>query len=338
MKNATDFPWQGYKREIAVAIKDITLMHQCGPKARAFAHKRGVTQWVDLTPETIASHVASVMQFVDMNRPSDNGAEPPSIRTEGLNQISKKGYVRMRPKVEFYMDFESIGNTYDDFSQFPEARSVAMIFLIGLIVVDNVRGTSKYISYLIDKLDHRSERAMTEKMLLDIKTAREQYGQDFAPIYFWSNAENYMLERAMGKDVATRNALKMIDLCKAFRESGMILPGQMGYGLKGVAKTMHRYGMIETTWKESAEVASGLNATIEAMKTYNQRDPETRKKYFRELIDYNYVDCKVMEEILEYVRSKAPQMRLTPEPAETQSFGSEPEPEPSGGAAAYTEP
>ena len=99
----------------------------------------------------------------------------------------------------------------------------------------------------------------------------------------------------------------MIDLCKAFRESGMILPGQMGYGLKGIAKTMYKYGMIETTWKESSEVTSGLNATVEAMKTYNSqcRDVETCKKYFRELIDYNYVDCKVMEEILEYIRSES---------------------------------
>jgi hypothetical protein len=38
------------------------------------------------------------------------------------------------------------------------------------------------------------------------------------------------------------------------------------------------------------------------MKTYNQRDGETRRQYLKDLIDYNYVDGKVMYEIVEYLR------------------------------------
>jgi hypothetical protein len=223
---------------------------------------------------------------------------------QSKKEIGRKGYIRGRPCMEFYLDFESIGNMYDDFSQFPQASGQAMIFLVGLIVVDNVTGKRDYVSYLIDKLDHQSERDMIQKMLTDMKNNREMYDQNFAPVYFWSNAENYMLKRAMGPDVVQENGLVMVDLCKAFRESGLILPGQLGYGLKEVAKTMYKYKMIKTTWSETLDVASGLNATIEAMKTYNHRNKETRQQYFRSLIDYNYVDCKVMEEILEYLRDE----------------------------------
>jgi hypothetical protein len=307
MKNASDYPWHEYKREIAIAIKDITLMPHCGPKVRNYARERGVTEWQNLTPESIIYNrgklLDRIMQFVNVNKESEQACC--AFPERSIQRLTRKGYIRGRPCVEFYLDFEAIGNMYDDFSQFPNASSQAMIFLIGLIVVDNVTGKCNYVSYLIDKLDHDAERVMVDKMLKDMKAERERHEQDFAPVYFWSNAENYMLKRAMGPDVVQEHGLTMVDLCKAFRESGLILPGQLGYGLKDVAKNMYRYGMIQTTWDESADVTSGLNATIQAMKTYNYRDTETRRQYFRNIIDYNYVDCKVMEEILEYLRDEA---------------------------------
>lgn len=305
MKNANDFPWKQYKTEIAQSIKDITLMYHCGPKVRNFAHSKGITEWEALTSESIVYRsgklLTQIMSFVDA------GKRPPSdgFSDTAVDRIGHKRVVKSRPCIEFYLDFEAIGNMYDDFSTFPQASNQAMIFLIGVIVVDNVKGTTNYTSYLIDELDHASERRMVQTMLDDFAKLRSEYDQDFSPVYFWSNAENYMLKRAMGPDVVAENRLVMVDLCKCFRDAGLILPGQLGYGLKNVAKTMHRLGLIKTIWDESVDVASGLNATIEAMKTYKHRDPEFRKQYFRNLIDYNYVDCKVMEEILEYVRECA---------------------------------
>lgn len=293
MKNASDHPWHEYKCEIAKAIKEITLLYHCGPKVRKFAHDRGVMSWQDLTPETIKYNSGKlrdrIMQFV-------------AVSSRPAGPVGGGEYMPVRPCVEFYLDFEAIGNMYDDFSQFPNASSQAMIFLIGLIMVDNVTGKTQYISYLVDQLDHQSERNIVSQMLHDMREARTQYQQDHSPVYFWSNAENYMLKRAMGPNVVQENNLIMVDLCKIFRECGIIVEGQMGFGLKDVAKNMYRHGMIQTTWDESADVVSGLNASVEAMKTYNQRDGESRRQYLKDLIDYNYVDCKVMYEIVEYLR------------------------------------
>lgn len=312
MKNMSDYPWHSYKEEIAQHIKEVTSMYHCGPKVRKYAHERGVTEWTRLTPETIKYRsgpiLDRIMQFVQMGQSGGSAAPAPApapaFGTAAMDRMSKKGYIRGRPCVEFYLDFEAIGNLYDDFSRFPESSDGAMIFLIGLIVVNNVQGTRRYQSYLVDKLNHSSERQMVSKMLSDIQTERQRHDQDFAPVYFWSNAENYMLRRAMGPDVVKVNHLVMVDLCKAFKECGLVLPGQIGYGLKSVAKTMYSHGMISTTWKTTNQIADGLNAAIEAAKTYDHRDDASRRNYFRELIDYNYVDCKVMEEILEYLRSQ----------------------------------
>lgn len=315
MKNMSDHPWREYKRKIASAIKEITLMPHCGPNIRNYAHEQGVTAWRDLTPDAIRYNrgklLDRIMTFVEINTGSEPSepSEPSEFPDHSIQQISTKGYIRGRPCVEFFLDFESIGNMYDDFSQFPEASDKAMIFLIGLIIVDNVAKSSRYVSYLINKLDHDSERQMITRMLTDIKEARERY-QDFSPIYFWSNAENYMLKRAMGPDIVRSHSLCMIDLCKAFRECNLIIPGQMGYGLKDVASRMHHYGMIPTTWTNAygASPMGGLNAMVKAIKNYGTAEgTEGMEQCFSKLIEYNYVDCKVMEEILEYLRSQAGQ-------------------------------
>lgn len=305
MKNAMDHPWHTYKSEIAKAIKDITLMPWCGPRVREYAHDRGVTQWQELTPDNIIYNkgklLEQIMKFIHINT-SPTEAEAPVFDFSALLKISKRGWMKGCPCVEFYMDFEAIGSLYDDFSTFPISGNKAMIFLIGLITVDHVNGTQKYTSYLAERLDKQAEQDMILSMLDDITKARELVGQDFAPIYYWSNAENYMLKRAMGDRVDVEHKLVMTDICKAFRETKLIMPGQVGYGLKSVAKTMHAAGMISTIWDETEQIASGLNATVEAMKTYSYRSADTKSEYFRSLIDYNYVDCKVMQEIMDYLR------------------------------------
>jgi hypothetical protein len=297
MKNNSDHPWRSYKSEIAEAIKEITLMYKCGPQVRQYALEKGVTEWSKLTPESIKFSgekvINQITKFINVQLNGEDGS-----RLENR-------FIKNVPKIEFYLDFESIGNMYDDFSTFPKASNNGMIFLAGLVVVDNVNGTITYRSYLVDTLEQINEKKMLTEMLQDIETLRLVYQQNFAPIYAWSNAEKTMICRAMGKTVLQENNIILIDLCKCFRESGIVFSGQYGYGLKSVAKTMYEHEMIQTTWDVSNDVSDGLNAAIEAMKTYKYANPEQRKQYFQSVIDYNYVDCKVMEEIVSYMRRQS---------------------------------
>lgn len=309
MKNASDHPWHGYKGEIAQNIKDVTLMYHCGPAVRDYAHEKGITDWTALTADSI-SYCSGKLQdqivnFIKINT-EDRKAES-GYTQEQIDDISLKGFVHKVPCVEFYLDFEAIGNLYDDFSTFPEAGDKSMIFLVGVVVVDHVRKTKEYHSYLAESLTHAAERNMINRMLADFKDTVREHGQDFVPLYFWSNAENYMLKRAVGDDVVAREGLVMIDLCKCYKGAGLILPGQMGYGLKEVATVMHNAGLIQTTWKRDVDgdIDNGLSAAIGAMRLYNSMKEEDRKRFFKAMIDYNYVDCKVMEEIVEYIRTAA---------------------------------
>lgn len=307
MKNASDHPWHGYKGEIAQSIKDVTLMYHCGPAVRDYAHDKGITEWTALTADTIMYCSGKlrdqIVNFIEINTVDGRKAEQGYTEAQ-LEGVAHKGFIHNIPCVEFYLDFEAIGNLYDDFSTFPEASDMSMIFQVGVVVVDHVRQTKEYHSYLAESLTHAAERNMINRMLVDFKDKVQEHGQDFVPLYFWSNAENYMLKRAVGDDVVARERLVMIDLCKCCKGAGLILPGQLGYGLKEVATVMYNAGLIQTTWKRDVDgnIDNGLSAAIGAMRMYNSMSEEDREKFFKALIDYNYVDCKVMEEIVEYIR------------------------------------
>ena len=298
MKNHNDYPWHGYKLDLAREIRDITLMHKCGPRVRQYAHDQGVTQWTDLTEDSIVYKKGVMKQqicdFLSVNIDTEQKRHgtTPALTRKGL------------PCFEVYGDFEGTGNMYDDFSTFPKAGDKAMVYLIGLVIRYNINNTTEYRSFIADKLEKKSEKDIFDQMFTCFDELCIKYEQDFVPFYYWSNAENYMLNRALGASEFSKRkeSMYMVDLCKQFREAKIIFPGQFGYGLKEVAKIMYNAGLIQTMWKET-DISSGVNAMIEGIKNYECRqDERLKRQFFADVVEYNYVDCKVMEEMLDYFR------------------------------------
>jgi len=298
MKNHSDFPWTDYKKEIAENIKDITLMYKCGPKVRNFAMEEGITEWTELDVGTIVYQgdtvLSQIMGFVDSNKKD----QPSAMAGKG---IFKKTDL---PCMEFYIDFEAVGNMYDDFSKFPEPSNYAQIFLIGAVIVDNVKGETYACSYLVNKLSKEAEKEMVLDMFKDFHKMCEPYNQDYLPLIFWGNAEKYMLERVLGADGLQEHKPILIDMCKIFRESQIIFPGQFGYGLKQVAKTMHKAGYIQTLWKDGDEITNGISAMSEGLRHLKDGQSEVGRKFFKDVIEYNYIDCKVIHEIIAFFRTR----------------------------------
>ena len=81
--------------------------------------------------------------------------------------------------------------------------------------------------------------------------------------------------------------------------------GALGFGLKAVANALHSHGLIETDWADSP--IDGLGAMVGAWRC----DEDARKKglpmtdltLMGEIARYNEVDCKVMMEIVGYLRA-----------------------------------
>ena len=106
-----------------------------------------------------------------------------------------------------------------------------------------------------------------------------------------------------------------VDMNSAFRCEPIVIKGAMRFGLKEIAKTMYRHKMIKTVWADDSP-QSGLSAMIGAIKHYQlidecrtgktptakRRKLAIMKSKFQKIIRYNEVDCKVVWDIVKYLR------------------------------------
>ena len=95
-------------------------------------------------------------------------------------------------------------------------------------------------------------------------------------------------------------------LQKVVRPAPLTVTGAFAFGLKPIAKSMQRMGLIETEWGDS--VADGMGAMVAAWRV-EERVAVTGGKLLDDplmqaVAEYNEVDCKVMAEILSWLRAR----------------------------------
>ena len=92
---------------------------------------------------------------------------------------------------------------------------------------------------------------------------------------------------------------ELIDLVKYFKEEPITIQGCFGYGLKEIVKQLYSLNLIENQWQDSTD---GLEAMIQIMKTSEEaaekQIPLKRFVEIKKIIYYNYMDCKVITDIL----------------------------------------
>jgi len=83
-----------------------------------------------------------------------------------------------------------------------------------------------------------------------------------------------------------------------------VVRGAMAFGLKSIAKAMHGHGLIQTLWDDGP--ADGLGAMMASWWCYDEAKRTgahiTDIPVMREVIAYNEVDCRVMWEVVSYLR------------------------------------
>ena len=89
-------------------------------------------------------------------------------------------------------------------------------------------------------------------------------------------------------------------MCKIFKEEPIAIKGCFNYGLKHIAKSMKHHGMINT-YLES-ETKNGMMAMVKAWNCYNLKDP-INSPIMKDIIKYNEFDCRVIYDIVKYIRN-----------------------------------
>ena len=310
--SAADWPWKGAISEIIEKLDDPIRLWQVGAAKRDEAAANGVRSWRD--PRVTAASLGvtgartePVLEAIlDVNR-----TEGPIVRPECVTAAEDEW--RPRPRLEFFVDFETVSDINDDFSRFPERGGQPLIFMIGCGHVED--GEWRFSCFVADRLTAKAEATAIDSWVEHMRSVRRRLGVTETPLAFhWAHAEQSTLEKAYnsacerhpGKDWADSADFVWFDLLtNVVKAQPVVVRGAFGFGLKEIAKTLHGHGLIETSWDDSP--VDGLGAMVGAW--HCDREAEAKgirladTELMQEIQRYNEVDCRVMQEILEYLRN-----------------------------------
>jgi hypothetical protein len=309
MKADSGGPWHDAKARIAVALGELTLLPRVNTGHRARAHDAGVTRWDDervsaellgLSNEREAAIVDAVLA---VNRP---GGE--TVRPERM--VTATQVWRERAPIEVFVDFEFVPDLNDDFAAFPRKGGQSLIFQIGCGTYRG--GEWLFEQFTVDELSLAAEARMIDAWLAHLRTIASGAGTDVgaARLVHWSPAETSNFERAYD-NARTRHpdrdwpTLTWFDLLhEVVQAEPLVVRGAFSFSLKPVARSLHALGHIQTQWGDgladgAGAMAGAWNAEIEAKR---KGVALGATDVMGEIARYNEVDCRVMAEILDYLR------------------------------------
>lgn len=96
--------------------------------------------------------------------------------------------------------------------------------------------------------------------------------------------------------------VEWIDMCKVFETVPIVVRGSFRFKLKHIGNAFYNNGLIDTHWADG-RMSDGFRAMLEAIKLYRLNKPMSKnEEMYKEIIDYNEVDCRVIWEIVNYLR------------------------------------
>lgn len=321
MCNKYDAPYHNIKTELANQIDELTLIYMVGSKNRKIAHKNEIYAWSDKKCDSKSLGINGkkigpiVNKIIRINRDSDNLIEPMKIINNMQNWKQKHG-------LDFYLDFESITGClyFKDINPQNAKSDNQILFLIGVGYEKNNIWT--YESFIIHEINRQNENTIVNDFINLIERETEIYMKEnniksrsaCKPRFFhWSNAEksifNTVDKRHNDMFSIWKNNVEWIDMYKVFISEPIVLKGAKKFTLKEIAKTMSLHGMITSNWSSDGP-ENGLDAMLEAIKYYrymnnpnkNIGDYNKNKLLMDSIINYNEIDCKVVYEIVSYLR------------------------------------
>tara|TARA_B100000767_G_scaffold54109_1_gene49766 strand:+ start:3693 stop:5411 length:1719 start_codon:yes stop_codon:yes gene_type:complete len=310
MKCNYDDEWRIIKKKMATEKKEITSLWNCGVKERNLAHSKNIYDWNDknLYAETLNIHGKRgriINNILKTNRSDNILVSPRKIKKlENLKNLEKR-------RVEFICDFETVNDLNDNFKKIPYSNYDSCIFLIGIITrIINNKGdivSSNFNYFLTEDFTRKEEKRIINEWLNFMDELSKKYKVEKPKIYHWSNAEPNFYKQAIirNKQVFNWKELNFVDILDIFKSEPISIKGVLNYGLKDISKGLHNLKLINTIWDNDM---NGRKALLEAAEAMNESKKENIKfsdlEVVKKIIEYNYVDVKVIDEIINFLRNK----------------------------------
>jgi hypothetical protein len=269
MKNSYDSQWRTAKIYVADQTDELTQLGYLSAQSRDELHKKGIKKISELNDV----HLGEIR----------NGSRISNFLPSNSLFLPK---IIMRVPIEVFLDFESVSNL--------NGKS-AQIFLAGFLIKDMTKRkhTMNFVQMTVDKLNKDEEKTLIGEMIQRLKDIESPLP---IPIYHWSSAEPRLL-RESGFELPGN--CYWVDLYSLFVNQNATIPGAYGYGLKEIATALKNSGKIKTGWTQGLD---GNQAMVEAWLADRYCDQNPTQKFseleeIKRVCKYNYVDCKVLEEI-----------------------------------------
>ena len=302
-------PWKSALRRILDEGGDLSRLWQAGPARRRKAYALGITRWTDprLTPEALGMSGEMAARLRAQLEVNLDRAGPP-VRPARVAAARDEWFA---PPLEFYVDFETVGDLDDDFTRFPERGGQPLIFMVGCGHLE--AGEWKFECFIADRLDEPSEARAIDDWFAHMAAVRARLAPSSrAMVVHWSPHERSTLEEAFDaavkrhpeKDWRHPDWAWFDFLARVVREEPVVVRGAHGFGLKAVANAMHALGLVRTKWDEGP--VDGLGAMVGAWRCEREAAQAGGRLIDTDLMRgirrYNEVDCKVMMELVRYLR------------------------------------
>ncbi len=301
MKNDKDDGYRNIKSDLANNINEITNIWWCSYKKRQLAHSKRVFSWdnkkfnaelIDIKDLKVATTLNNILKI--------NKSKNEILRTCDL--INDNSWRYDNNIMEFYIDFETINS---NLGQIDATDTHNIIFMI-CIGWDN-NNIWEHKSFMINRNDDNDELNMITNMWELIEQKMTEFNKSDYKFIHWSNAEITFYNKFLSKhpfNTIQSNQFKSFDLYKLFLDNNVVIKGCLNFSLKNVANAMHKNGLIETSWDKSSICNNGLQAMYYAYNLYkNNNYIDENNNIMKEIIKYNIIDCKVMYEMLLYLRN-----------------------------------
>lgn len=333
MSNAFDYPWHTAKKELAHRTKDITVLWYCGPKQRELAHKHNVYSWDDpkCTAELVGFKNArgkQLQKILDVNQsnssiiPKKNGL--PEEALEVLKPFNR--HDKSRQSLTFYVDFETVSDCEQDFNiiknykpdkysddklnDLLKPKFSNLVYLIGFVYEEPNKNRLRKKTYMIKDLTAESEAEILKEFVSDMNKIKLKYGwkqNEFPQLYHWGHAEITTMIKAIERTPEINKLIgkySWFNLCDYVKSVPITVKGVFSFGLKDVVKGMYSAGMIPTKWEDDTiDGKAAMFAVINANKRCKEKNITLcEDEEMIQITQYNEIDCKVMFEIVEFLR------------------------------------
>lgn len=298
--------WQGIKEKIADNIGEITSIWYCGMKHRNKGIENGITGWRD--PDCVSENIGmrgtralTIDSILSINRQNKDKIRPKKIKHNLYNWKKSCN--------EIFVDFETLSDIFSPLDELPRQLQTDMIFMIG--VWYKVKSEWKYKRFTCNDATYEEEyRIMDEFNSFIIKQKNPKVWYWCAENKFWNRSESRQYDIACGQGDLKRmdrisndwNLGEWRDMCEIFKQEPIVIKDCFKFGLKQIAKAMHKHGLIST--KLDSECTSGMTAMVNAWKCYEDEENPATCHVMNDIARYNKFDVCVLEDILSYLRRK----------------------------------